>query len=78
MPIYVTRGRYSAESIKNLVAKLHTKGREMAPHAERLGDLTTIAIDFECTPSDEDARDGHRLSLWFGCPARADRCREPS
>lgn len=41
------------DAIKKLVSKLHTKGREIAPHASKLGDLTAIAITFECEPAEE-------------------------
>jgi superfamily I DNA/RNA helicase len=44
------------DDIIKLVAKLCTKGREIAPHARTLGDLTDILYEFECqTP---DAWDG--------------------
>lgn len=41
------------DAIKRLVSKLHTKGREVAPHAERAGDLTALQIQFECEPSEQ-------------------------
>lgn len=44
--------------VKKLVAKLHTKGREINAHAKTMGDLTELAIRFECEPSDEWAADG--------------------
>ncbi len=40
------------DAIKRLVSKLHTKGREIAPHAKNMGDLTAIAITFECEPDE--------------------------
>lgn len=40
------------DAIKRLVTKLHTKGREIAPHAKKMGDLTSIAIEFECEPDE--------------------------
>lgn len=43
-------GRTAPDAIKKLVSKLHTKGREIKPHATTLGDLTAIAITFECEP----------------------------
>jgi len=45
-------GVSAPDAIKKLVSKLHTKGREMAPHATKLGDLTNIAIEFECVPDE--------------------------
>jgi superfamily I DNA/RNA helicase len=45
-------GRTAPDAIKKLVSKLHTKGREIAPHATQLGELTNIAINFECVPDD--------------------------
>jgi superfamily I DNA/RNA helicase len=38
------------DAIVRLVSKLHTKGREIAPHATKLGDLSSIQITFECEP----------------------------
>lgn len=46
-------GATASNPIKKLVSKLHTKGREIAPHATRLGDLTDIAYRFECEPGIE-------------------------
>lgn len=43
-------GASTPEPILRLVSKLHTKGREMAPHARTLGELTAIAHQFECEP----------------------------
>lgn len=47
--------------IKKLVSKLHTKGREIKAHARNVGDLTDIAIRFECEPSEEWIADGFDL-----------------
>lgn len=41
------------DAIKRLVTNLHTKGREIAPHAVRLGDLTNIQIQFDCVPDEQ-------------------------
>lgn len=46
-------GKTAPDAIKKLVSKLHTKGREIAPHATKLGDLTELAIRFECEPDDQ-------------------------
>lgn len=54
-------GAVAPDAIKKLVATLCTKGREIAPHAKVVGDLTDIAIRFECDPDDEWAADGFDL-----------------
>lgn len=41
------------DAIKKLVTKLHTKGREIVPHALLASDLVDLAYAFECEP-DED------------------------
>lgn len=41
------------DAVKRLVSKLHTKGREINPHASKLGDLTDLAFTFECEPDEE-------------------------
>lgn len=40
------------EQIKRLISKLHTLGREMAPHAAQRSDLENIALQFECEPDE--------------------------
>jgi len=54
-------GEVAPDQIKRLVSKLHTKGREIAPHAKRVGDLTAIAITHECEPEQTWARSGFGL-----------------
>jgi superfamily I DNA/RNA helicase len=54
-------GRVAPDTIKRLVSKLHTKGREIAPHAKQLGDLTDIAIRFECEPDENWQNSGFPL-----------------
>lgn len=54
-------GPQAPSAIVKLVSKLHTKGREIAPHASKLGDLTTIAINFECEPDEQYERIGFGL-----------------
>jgi superfamily I DNA/RNA helicase len=49
------------EPVKKLVANLHTKGREIAPHASEVGDLTDLAIRFECEPDESWAAEGFTL-----------------
>jgi superfamily I DNA/RNA helicase len=51
------------DAIKGLISKLHTKGREIAPMARELGDLTELAIDFDCEPDPGWARDGFDLEF---------------
>jgi len=46
-------GNHAPDTIKRLVSKLHTKGREIAPHATMFGDLTTIAYEFDCIPDEQ-------------------------
>jgi superfamily I DNA/RNA helicase len=54
-------GNAAPDTIKKLVAKLCTKAREMAPHATKMGELTDIAIRFECEPEEGWAADGFGL-----------------
>lgn len=54
-------GNVAPDAIKRLVSKLHTKGREIAPHASKLGDLTSIAITFECEPDEAWSAAGYPL-----------------
>lgn len=50
------------DAMKKLVAKLHSKGREIKPHARLLGELTELAIEFECEPDDDWRDDGFDLA----------------
>lgn len=54
-------GRTAPDAILRLVAKLHTLGRETAPHASVPGDLTPIAILHDCEPDEQFARMGFDL-----------------
>lgn len=49
-------GLAAPDPILRLVTKLHTQGRENAPHATTVGDLTALAIKFECEPDDQWTR----------------------
>lgn len=51
-------GNNAPDAILKLVSKLHTKGREIAPHAKNFGDLTNIGITFECEPEEQWAASG--------------------
>jgi ATP-dependent DNA helicase UvrD/PcrA len=44
--------------VKRLVTKLHTKAREIAPHATNPGELLDLAFMFECDPDDQWAQQG--------------------
>jgi superfamily I DNA/RNA helicase len=46
-------GGAAPDPIKKLVATLMTKGREIVPHATEVGQLTELAVEFECEPDDE-------------------------
>jgi superfamily I DNA/RNA helicase len=46
-------GQRAPDTILKLVAKLHTKGREMVPHATKAAELIDIAVQFECEPGEE-------------------------
>jgi len=45
--------RDTPQTIVRLVSKLHTKGREIVPHARVQEDLMDIAVNFECEPDEE-------------------------
>ncbi len=55
-------GMQAPSAILKLVANLCTKGREIAPHASKLGDLTALAYTFECEPAAEYADMGFDLT----------------
>lgn len=46
-------GPHAPDAIKRLVSKLHSKGREIVPHARVIGDLTSTAEEFECEPDEQ-------------------------
>jgi superfamily I DNA/RNA helicase len=41
------------DAVKKLISKLMTKGREIAPHARELGDLSEAVITYDCEPEEE-------------------------
>jgi superfamily I DNA/RNA helicase len=45
-------GPTTPDTIVRLVSKLHTKGREIVPHARRFEDLEDLAYRFDCEPDD--------------------------
>ncbi len=51
-------GNRCPDPVKTLVAKLHTKGREICPFARTLGDLTALQLKFELEPDEEFAAQG--------------------
>lgn len=64
-------GQQAPDPIKRLVTKLHTKGREILPHAARVGDLTNIAVAFECEPDETWSKDGFDLEFVERCALKA-------
>lgn len=64
-------GMQTPDAIKRLVTKLHTKGREIAPHATLVGELTDIAITFECEPDDSWGNSGFDLKYIESCALAA-------
>lgn len=54
-------GSSTPEPVRKLVANLCTKAREIAPHATVLGELTDLAIRFECEPDASWASEGFDL-----------------
>ncbi len=54
-------GAAAPDAIKRLVAKLCTKGREMAPLATAADELYDIALQFDCVPDDGWKADGYDL-----------------
>ncbi len=54
-------GARTPDPIKRLVSKLHTKGREILPHATRANELRQLAVEFDCVPDDDWAMDGFDL-----------------
>lgn len=45
-------GSKAPDAVKRLVSKLHTKAREIEPHARQLGELSGMMIQFECEPDE--------------------------
>lgn len=54
-------GPGAPDAVKRLVSRLHTKGREITPHAKEFGDLTELAILFECEPDEQWVASGFNL-----------------
>jgi superfamily I DNA/RNA helicase len=51
-------GVRAPDVVKRLVSKLHSKGREIAPHACAFGDLTELLYQFECEPDETWVKSG--------------------
>lgn len=49
------------DAVMKQVTKLHTKARELAPFAYKVGDLTDLALEFECEPDEQWANSGFPL-----------------
>lgn len=45
-------GFKAPDVVKRLVSKLHTKAREINPHARTIGDITDLVYAFECEPDE--------------------------
>lgn len=45
-------GMRAPDVVKRLVSKLHTKGREINPHARSAGELMDLLYQFECEPDE--------------------------
>lgn len=45
-------GVKAPDTVKRLVSKLHTKAREINPHARNIGDITDLVYAFECEPDE--------------------------
>jgi superfamily I DNA/RNA helicase len=45
-------GARAADAVIRLVSKLHTKAREINPHARNFGELTDLLYQFECEPDE--------------------------
>lgn len=45
-------GATAPDYIKRLVSKLHSKAREIKPHARNVGEITDILYQFECAPEE--------------------------
>lgn len=53
------------DSIKKLVSKLHTKGREIRPHAREASELLELAYTFDCEPDEQ--WEGSQFTVEFVC-----------
>lgn len=51
------------DTIRRIVAKLHSKGREIAPFATLPGELLTLAYRFECVPDEFWSGQGYTLDF---------------
>lgn len=60
-------GPTAPDAIKRLVSKLHTKAREIKPHATRWEDLADLAIQFDLEPDEQWA--GTAFDLAYVCDA---------
>ncbi|HET9943609.1 MAG TPA: UvrD-helicase domain-containing protein, partial [Terriglobia bacterium] len=58
----VTGGRVP-DAAKKLISKLHSKGREIHPHATKVGDLTNLMYDFDILPDDYLEEMGYEPSV---------------
>lgn len=56
-------GSLTPDQVKRIVSRLHTFGREMAPHAIKPEELRDIAIQFDCVPDDDWCEDGFDIDF---------------
>lgn len=56
-------GTKMPDAIKRLVAKLHTKGREIRPLAESDAELIDLAVAYDCAPDPEWEQAGYPLPM---------------
>jgi AAA domain len=59
------------DAVKKLVTKLHTKAREIAPHACKPGDLIDLALRFDCEPEEQWALSRQRPTSNLVIPSTA-------
>jgi DNA helicase-2/ATP-dependent DNA helicase PcrA len=64
-------GQRAPDVIRRLVSKLHTKAREINPHAEMANELYDMAQAFDCVPDDDWQDDGYDLNYVCSCAVRA-------
>lgn len=59
------------DDVRRCVTKLHSKAREIAPHATRGDDLTDLAYRFECDPDEQWERQGFNINYVCDAAVRA-------
>lgn len=59
------------DDVRKLVSKLHTKAREIAPHAKTGAELYDLAVMFECEPEAQWVHEGYDTGLVCNIAAEA-------